>query len=141
MSLCQQTLEQLLERGERARVSGSTRAIRESFKAESSLYWRQTVPEREAMFAQLRRAEAYGAVRLEWARLGGADRHLEAIVLQDVDALAGHLGRSTAADKVAAARVRLEPWCGAVPAIQRVLDAWAAGRKVRSLGPDAAREF
>lgn len=133
-------LARLLTRAERARLSGSTRTIRESFKSHESVYWKQSLDERDQMHARMQAAKAAGAIELEWAKQGGADRPLEAIVLRDLDKLAQYLGVSTVGNTVARARDLLDPW-KLNPRVAEMLDHWSNLKLVRSLGPDSVADF
>lgn len=133
-------LARLLARAERARLSGSTRTIRESFKSHESAYWKQSLDERDQMHAQMQAARATGAIDLEWAKQGGNDRPLEAIVLLDLDKLAQYLGVPTAGTSVAKAADLLAPWKH-FPRVMELLSNWGSLKQVRSLGPDSAADF
>lgn len=140
MSLARETLLRLLTRGERARLSGNSRTIREDFSKPESLYWRQKLHDRDALHAQMRLAAAAGAVKLEWALQGGDDRPLDAVVLLGVDLLATHLGRSTNIASVAKAREQLCQWSSNAR-VEELLMHWAGLKQVRSLGPESANDF
>ncbi|MFV0453903.1 MAG: Wadjet anti-phage system protein JetD domain-containing protein [Pseudomonas sp.] len=133
-------LARLLARAERARLSGSTRTIRESFKSHESAYWKQSLDERDQMHAQMQAARATGAIDLEWAKQGGNDRPLEAIVLRDLDKLAQYLGVPTVHTSVAKAADLLAPWKHS-PRVMELLSNWGCLKQVRSLGPDSAADF
>ncbi|WP_124345122.1 DUF3322 domain-containing protein [Pseudomonas chlororaphis] len=140
MDLTEDALSRLLSRGERARLSGSTRTIRESFTSHTSAYWQQNLIVRDAMHVQMRQAATAGAVKLEWARQGGDDRPLDAVVLVDVDLLATYLGRSTISASVAQAREHLKAWASNAR-VEELLGCWAILKQVRSLGPKSAGDF
>ncbi|WP_409281207.1 Wadjet anti-phage system protein JetD domain-containing protein [Pseudomonas defluvii] len=133
-------LARLLARAERARLSGSTRTIRESFKSHESAYWKQNLDERDQMHAHMQAAKVTGAIELEWAKQGGNDRPLEAIVLRDLDKLAQYLGVQTVGTSVAKATGLLAPWKH-VPRVIELLSNWSSLKQVRSLGPDSAADF
>lgn len=133
-------LVRLLARGERARLSASNRVVRESFKSHESAYWRQSLDERDRMHAHMREAKVTGAIELEWAKQGGDDRPLEAIVLRDLDKLAHYLGLPTASTSVAKAAGLLAPWKH-VPRVTELLSNWRNLKQVRSLGPESATDF
>lgn len=133
-------LARLLARAERARLSGSTRTIRESFKSHESDYWKQSLDERDQMHARMQAAKVTGAIELEWAKQGGNDRPLEAIVLRDLDRLAQYLGVPTVGTTVAKATELLAPWKH-VPRVIELLSNWGSLKQVRSLGPDSAADF
>lgn len=133
-------LARLLARAERARLSGSTRTIRESFKSNESAYWKLSLDERDQMHARMQAAKVTGAIELEWAKQGGNDRPLEAIVLRDLDKLAQYLGVPTAGVSVAKATDLLAPW-GHFPRVVELISNWSSLKQVRSLGPDSASDF
>ncbi|WP_435609820.1 Wadjet anti-phage system protein JetD domain-containing protein [Pseudomonas knackmussii] len=140
MSLVETTLGHLLERAERARLSGSTRAIRESFKSLASPYWQLNLDERDRLHERMRAAASAGAIKLEWAKLGGDDRPLEAVVLLDLDKLANHLRRPTASTTLAQATALLAPW-SQHERVQELLVYWAQLKQARLLGPTSASDF
>ncbi len=134
-------LRKLFERGERARLSGSTRTIRESFNASTSPYWRLTVVDRDAFHQRMKAASAAGGARLEWARQGGDDRPLDAVCLMDLDRLAEFLGADTVENRVAVAQRVLEPWIDRYPRVGELLGAWRQLKTIRSFGPESAADF
>ena len=140
MPLAEDTLHRLLIRGERARLSGSQRVVRESFNDPTSTYWEQGVDGRDRLHAALERAEVAGAVGLEWARQGGDDRPLVAVVLRDLDQLAVFLRVATVSSAVRQAADRLASWSER-PRVEELLAAWRRLKKVRSLGPESAGDF
>ena len=140
MSLADSALDRLLLRGERSRLSGNTRVLRESFKSSLSPYWQQSLDERDRMHVHMQAASSAGAIRLEWARQGGDDRPLDAVVLQDLDRLAAYLGRSTVNASVAQAGNILAPW-SMNGRVEELLDCWRRLKQVRSLGPNSAADF
>lgn len=140
MSLVDTTLGRLLDRAERARLSSSTRAIRESFKSQASSYWQLNLDERDRLHERMRAAASAGAIKLEWAKLGGDDRPLEAVVLLDLDKLADHLRLPTASTTVAQAAALLAPW-NQHKRVQELLACWAQLKQARLLGPTSAADF
>ncbi|MDD1980427.1 Wadjet anti-phage system protein JetD domain-containing protein [Pseudomonas asiatica] len=140
MSLVEKSLGRLLERAERARLSGSTRAIRESFKSLASPYWQLNLDERDRLHERMRAAASAGAIKLEWAKLGGDDRPLEAVVLLDLDKLANHLRRPTVSTTLAEATDLLAPW-SQHERVQELLAYWAQLKQARLLGPTSASDF
>jgi len=139
MSLTDEVLADLLKRGERARVSGSARAIQMAFKLDSP-YW-SNYAERQHCHLRLNAAERAGAVRLTWAKQGGEDRPVEKVRLLDVDALAAFLGVATASESVHAARTVLEPWVSRCPRAAELIDAWTQLKSPRGLGTGSARDI
>lgn len=140
MHLADTALSRLLVRGERARLTGSTRTIRESFTSERSPYWQQKLSERDAMHTRMKEAATAGAVKLEWARQGGDDRPLDAVVLTQLDLLAAYLERLTVEASVTLAGNVLARW-RANPRVEELLDTWKNIKQVRSLGPESASDF
>lgn len=141
MSLDEAVLRRLLQRGERARLRDSARAVRESFRSPDSVYWRQTLDNRERFHVRMRAAATAGAISLEWSPHGGDDRPLDAVRLVSVDRLAKFLQTATLAEEVANAHMVLNPWVQRYPRVIDVLNAWAAMKQVRSLGPTSASDF
>jgi len=140
MDLIRHTLIRLLERGERARLSGNSRIIRESFTSRTSPYWQQNLEARDAMHHDMRKAARTGAVRLEWSKQGGEDRPLDAVALVDVDSLAKYLGQPTNGASVARARQLLNAWL-TNNRVEELVRQWAHLKQVRSLGPESAHDF
>ena len=131
-------LREQLQRGERKRVTGSTAAPQKTnLKQTSSIYWRQEFDERMRGHGQVRDAVRRGAVEAGWGDQGGEDRPLEWVRVVDVDALASLLGVATNIDQLQAASTELAPWLDRYPRLGEVLKAWAALRRIRSLGPDS----
>lgn len=131
-------LREQLQRGERKRVTGSTAAPQKTnLKPTSSIYWRQEFDERMRGHGQVRDAVRHGAVEAGWGDQGGEDRPLEWVRVVDVDALASLLGVATNIDQLQAASTELAPWLDRYPRLGEVLKAWAALRRIRSLGPDS----
>ena len=131
-------LREQFQRGERKRVTGSTAAPQKSnLKPTSSIYWRQEFDERMRGHGQVRDAVRRGAVEAGWGDQGGEDRPLEWVRVVDVDALASLLGVATNIDQLQAASTELAPWLDRYPRLGEVLKAWAALRRIRSLGPDS----
>lgn len=140
MSLDETTLSRLLARAERARLSGSTRTIRESFTLLTSPYWQLDLDERDRLHERMRAAASAGAVKLEWSKLGGDDRPLEAAVLVDIDKLADHLRRPTAKTTLTQAEALLAPW-NQHERVQELLACWAQLKQVRLLDSTSASDF
>lgn len=135
-------LREQLQRGERKRVAGSTAAPQKTnLKPTSSIYWRQEFDERMRGHGQIRDAVRRGAIEAGWGDQGGEDRPLEWVRVVDVDALASLLGVATNIDRLQAASTELAPWLDRYPRLGEVLKAWAALRRIRSLGPDSWRSW
>ena len=73
MPLADDVLADLLQRGERARMRGSERAIQTAFTKLDSPYWQQEYAQQQHAFTRLIAAERADAVRLRWASQGGDD--------------------------------------------------------------------
>lgn len=141
MALAEDVLSRLLQRGERAALSGSARAIQERFAAAGSDYWRMTLSERDKAHERFLDAEKAGAVELKWARQGGEDRPLEVVRLRDIDKLAAVLGAQTAATAFARAGEVLAPWLASSQRVREVLERWGDLKNVRGLTPYTAVDF
>ena len=140
MSLADDELVDLLQRGERARLRGSGRAIQTTFIGTDSPYWRQDYEQRQHGHARFTAAERSGSVLLEWAKQGGDDRPLERIRLLDAHTLAAFLGIASRTDAMQQARNTLATWL-ATPRVSELLDAWEHMKTPRGLGMDSAPDF
>lgn len=141
MALAEEVLSRLLQRGERATLSSSARAIQERFNDAGSDYWRMGLTERDKTHERFLAAEKAGAVELKWARQGGEDRPLEVVRLRDLEKLATFLGAQTAASAIARAGEILEPWLANTPRVHEILERWGALKNVRGLTPSSAADF
>jgi len=141
MPLADDVLAGLLQRGERARLAGSRRAIQTAFIDAASPYWRQNYEQRQCCHAHFSAAERAGAVQLTWARQGGEDRPLEKVRLLDMDKLAVFLGTTTAAESVQKARTILEPWLASCPRVIELIEAWTNLKSPRGFDTDSANDF
>lgn len=141
MPLADDMLADLLQRGERARLRGSDRAIQTAFTDTKSAYWQQSYEDRQHCHLRFTAAEHSGAIHLKWSKQGGEDRPLEKVRLRDVDKLATFLGSPTVSESVQAARTVLNPWLTAYPRVAELLDAWASLKSPRGLGTDSASDF
>lgn len=138
MTLADEVLSGLLERGERARLRGSSRAIQATFASEDSPYWRLDYAQRQHAHVRFTAAERAGAVQLRWARQGGDDRPLEHIRLLDADKLAAFLGIASRSETMQQARATLTPWLTTHPRVIELLDAWEHLKTPRGLGTESA---
>lgn len=138
MTLADEVLSGLLERGERARLRGSGRAIQTTFASEDSPYWRLDYAQRQHAHVRFTAAERAGAVKLRWARQGGDDRPLENIRLLDVDKLATFLGIASRSEMMQQARSILALWLTTHPRVIELLDAWEHLKTPRGLGAESA---
>lgn len=141
MPLAEMVLAALLQRGERARLHGSDRAIQVAFTALDSLYWQQDLAQRLDSHARFAAAERAGAVRLQWARQGNDDRPLEKVRLLDADKLANFLGVGTTSEAVKTARTILDSWWVGYPRVAELLQAWANLKSPRGLNTESAADF
>ena len=141
MPLADEVLAALLQRGERARLRGSERAIQIAFTGEDSPYWRQDYAQRQHCHVRFAAAERAGAVRLRWAKQGGEDRPLEQVGLLDADRLAAFLGIATKSDTLRQARVTLADWQATYSRVAELLDAWERLKSPRGLGTESAVDF
>lgn len=140
-TLSRTSLERLLHAGERVQSGVITRARSIDFRPPTHPYWAMPVNERDAVHADLVRAERAGAVTLEWNRHGGEDRTLDRIRLRDVGALADYLGVTAYSTILSRAERALWPWRADVPSVIHVLDAWRRQKPVRRRGADEAPAF
>ena len=141
MSLADATLASLLQRGERALLQASGRAVQVAFTDEESPYWRQNYEQRQHCHIRLVAAERAGAVRLRWSRQGGEDRPLESVRLLDARLLATFLGIATTSEAVQMAQATLDAWLARYPRVVDLLQAWANLKSPRGLGTDSAPDF
>lgn len=133
-------LERLLRAAERAHQRGAKpRGV--PFDAPTHAYWRLTLDERDTFHAEMRQAEIAAAVTLKWSRHGGEDRTLVRMDLNDLDALARYLGANTYTSLLGRAVALFAPWREDLPALDAVLSAWRAQRKVRKRGAESASDF
>lgn len=141
MALAEDVFGRLLQRGERAALCGSARAIQERFNDAGSDYWRMGLSERDEAHERFLAAEKAGAVDLKWARQGGEDRPLEVVRLRDLDKLATFLGAETAASAIARAGEVLTPWLASTPRVGEIFERWGGLKNVRGLTPASAGDF
>jgi hypothetical protein len=141
MPLADDVLADLLQRGERARLRGSSRAIQTDFASTSSPYWQQDYENRQYTHVRFTAAEHAGAVQLRWARQGGDDRPLERVRLVDANKLATFLGIASQSEMMQQARTILETWQATYPRVVELLDAWEHLKSPRGLGTESAHDF
>ena len=141
MSLADDVLADLLQRGERARLRGSDRAIQTAFTGANSPYWQQGYEQRQHAHLRFAAAERSGAVQLRWAKQGGDDRPLEQVRLLDVGSLAAFLGIASNAETMQRACAALKDWLAAYPRVTELLDAWEHLKSPRGLGAQSAADF
>jgi len=141
MSLADEVLADLLQRGQRALLHGSSRAIQVAFTTKDSPYWRQSYEQRQHCHARFSAAERAGTVQLRWAKQGGEDRPLEKVRLVDAHKLATFLGTIATSEAVRVAQVTLSPWLMTYPRVAELLEAWGNLKSPRKLGTDSASDF
>lgn len=141
MPLADEVLVDLLQRGERALLRGSDRAIQVAFTGADSPYWRQSYEQRQHCHVRLAAAERVGAVQLRWSNQGGEDRPLDKVRLLNANMLAAFLGIVTTSEAVQAAQAVLSSWLTEYPRVAELLEAWANLKLPRGLGTDSASDF
>ncbi|MFL6587076.1 MAG: Wadjet anti-phage system protein JetD domain-containing protein [Luteimonas sp.] len=144
MSAARAVLERLLRKGERARLRGD--AVPVSLPMTSDASAREyralrTLDEREAFHAQIALAERSGGLAVQRDAHRGEGDALRRITVENLDALAAHLGIPLLDARVREAATTLTHWCDLFPVLDRVLDAWAGGARVRGQGPEAADDL
>lgn len=135
-------LEKLLRKAERAWMQQAEREHTLVF-SEASFPEYFKLPLREdksAVHADLRNAERFGAISIEWDRRAGEDGQITRIRLVDAGALADQIAETPAWIHYEQAEALLRPWL-AIPNIHFVLERWRAGKQVRSMSPERASDF
>jgi hypothetical protein len=87
--------------------------------------------------AELTSAERLGAIRIEPAPRMAPPRDVKAVVVEDIEVLATHLGIDLRTSQVALATKQLAPYLQAFPILDQVLDRWRLGKTVRAKKPTA----
>ena len=144
MSNARAVLERLLERAEKARLRGDGAPVSLSMtgtRDAREYHALKSLPEFEAFHAGIRLAERDGAVTAQRDRHRADGERLLRIGVDDIDALARHLGMATLAQRAAQATADLGVWGSRFPVIGDVLAAWREGRKVRGFDPETAAEL
>jgi hypothetical protein len=95
----------------------------------------------EHFHAEIAMAERDGAIAVERDHHHADGSGLKRLQVRDISRLAAHLGQTLHTETLQAAQDVLAPWKARFPLVDSVLSAWAAGRKVRSQGPDAAHDL
>jgi hypothetical protein len=142
VSIAHQALQNLLGRGERARIRDGARAVQlafteSSFKPYLSLTSRAA---KDEVHALLREAQRAGAIELDWDPLAGDNGQIRKIRLGSLEALARFLGVPTHASAMTQAEQLLAPWAHR-PRVHEVLTAWRVLRSVRGRDVGSVHEF
>lgn len=141
MSAAHALLERLLRRAESARRRGDGRSVAVNMARVDEYTTLRTLPEFETFHARIALAERAGALEVERETRAGDGTRLLRLRVCDASALAAHLGVRLLGERVAEAERLLDPWRGRFPVLDEVLVAWRGNRKLRSAGPEAAREL
>lgn len=134
-------LARLLRRAESARRRGGNRPVAIQMASVDAYTTLRTLAEFETFHARVALAERAGALQVEREARAGDGTGLLRLSVLDTSALARHLGVSLLDDRVAEAERLLDPWRIRFPVLDAVLAAWRDQRKLRSAGPEAAREL
>lgn len=98
--------------------------------------------EKEAFDATMRLAKENGAITFSLERTGnGRDGFIERVELADLDALANLLGVKTVQERLNEAETILAPFLQQFPVLFFVMESWRGLRKVRSYGPEDAKDW
>jgi len=136
-------LRRLLRRGEAARLRGDAKPASLPLSGASAREYLAlaTLQARESFHSQIALAERAGAISVVRDRHRGDGEQLLRIGVADLEKLALHLGVDLLASRIGNAAATLDAWRTRLPVLERVLDAWRLGRKVRGHGPEAATEL
>ena len=136
-------LLRLLRRGEAARSRGDARPASLPLTGASAREYLSlpTLQSRESFHGQISVAERAGAITVVRDRHRGDGEQLLRIGIADLEKLASHLGVDLLASRIENAAAVLHIWCKRLPVLERVIDAWRLGGKVRGCGPEAATEL
>ncbi len=136
-------LLRLLRRGEAARSRGDARPASLPLTGASAREYLSlpTLQSRESFHGQISVAERAGAITVVRDRHRGDGEQLLRIGIADLEKLASHLGVDLLASRIENAAAVLDIWCKRLPVLERVIDAWRLGGKVRGCGPEAATEL
>ena len=143
MSDASPLLLRLLHRGEAARLRGEARPASLPLTGASGREYLalSTLQARESFHGQIALAERAGGITAIRDTHRGDGEQLLRIGVADLEKLARHLGVDLLASRVERATALLSPWGARLPVLERVVDAWRLGRKVRGCGPEAAVEL
>jgi hypothetical protein len=95
----------------------------------------------EQFHAEIAMAERDGAIVVQRNAHHGDGSGLKRLQVCDLTRLAIHLGTPLHGDVLGSANEVLAPWRDRFPVVDAVLSTWAAGRKIRQHGPDAAPDL
>ncbi len=143
-SPARRVLERLLRRAEAARLAGDPRpaSLPMEGKRDGAEYRAlRGVAEFEAFHARIALAERKGAIAVQRDAHRDDGQRLLRLSVADLAALALELGVEPLEARVADAAVQLSSQVGHFLVIDAALNAWAAGRKVRGCGPEAAQDL
>lgn len=131
-ALATQALRKLLTRAERAHLKEEPGLVSLRFSDASfaEYFSLPTHAAKQELHAGLCSAEREGAITIEWDQRAGEDGQIERILLQDLDALARHLGVQTHEIALRHAKSRLANWT-TIPRVQEIVSAWERLHTVR----------
>ena len=138
-SVANEALQKLLRRAENAYGrEGGERKVALRFSRESMpAYARiETHAEKESCHGELLLAEREGAITIEWDRRAGEKNQIQRIGLADRGALARFLGVVPRWEAVSRAADRFAHWNAEYPVLEKVIEHWGSGAKVRGTGPE-----
>ena len=141
MSEARTVLERLLRRAESARRRGADEHASLPMGSAREYAGLRALDGLERFHAEVALAERDGAITVRREARSGDGSRLLRLTVADLPALARHLGISLLDDRVVMAAAELEPWVARFPVIAEVLDVWRSGRKLRSCGPEAAKDL
>lgn len=141
MSRARPVLERLLRRAESARRRGAEGPVSQPMHSVAEYTELASLADLDAFHADIALAERAGAVVVQRDRRRGDGTALLRLTVDDLSALARHLGAELLEDRVAAAAQRLAPWRHRFPVLDEAIAAWRQGRKVRGSGPEAAHDL
>lgn len=141
MSAARSVFERLLRRAESARLRGADEHVSLPMGSTREYTDLRSLAELERFHAEVALAERDGAVSVQREARSGDGSRLLRLGVADLPALARHLDVPLLDDRVTEAASRLAAWVERFPVLADVLDAWRSGRKLRSCGPEAARDL
>jgi len=92
--------------------------------------------EKERFHAELSEAQRHGAIVIVWDRRAGPSGQIQRLRLVSLPLLAQFMGVRPTTSKLADAQAALAPFQERWPAVERLLEAWRAGRSPRGVGVD-----
>lgn len=141
MSAARSVLERLLRRAESARLRGADEHVSLPMGSTREYTDLRSLAELERFHAEVALAERDGAISIQREARSGDGSRLLRLGVADLPALARHLDVPLLDDRMAEAASGLAAWVERFPVLADVLDAWRSGRKLRSCGPEAARDL